>query len=496
MASDLPNATQYKDLVTADAKMKATIWSEKVLRGTSQATVFRDFTGEDGSGMPVITKRDLEKGMAEEVTFTEVVPVRGQGKLGENELKSATRKLGFSTFGVGVDLLRQGVAYTRLLELVRLKKRTPMQISSDLMTEWWARKNDDDLMTTMRNKALLVSAGRNVMRVNNRASRDAILSTDLVSTSSLESGKGRLKAVGASAITVDTGKYGAKNPKYLFFAPDSFIRPLRSNSTYLSSLQNAEVRSPLNPLFTGSYQMWDNNIIVPHNLEIDAADGRQGSPLLPIAYLGTAIADGTPTTLTGGGETYVAGDSDYFSYFPGFGWKITDNEVLPTDNNTYYAMIYNVNSDGKYEIISYTSAGVSASGHQITSVTRGSTTQTGGTNGGGNVTAQAASRFSLVHPSGAIIISCTREGVPLGWGLHMGAGAVFHARGMIDAEPIFHYDDFKNANDEAHLTGIGIQGVRGMTPFRDKLGRYKNFMLIEGAVDLSDFGVTPVAKTS
>lgn len=496
MASNLPNATTYSSLVTGDSRMKAILWSEKVLKGSSQQAVFRDFTGEEGSNNPVITKRDLEKGMAEQVNFTQTVPIRGQGKLGENLLRESTQGLKFSTFQVNIDLLRQAVAFTQLLSLVRFKKRTPMQISSDLMTEWWSRKNDDDIQIVLRNRALLVSPTVNLVRINNRATRDALLSTDVVSTTSIESSKGRLRANGAKPLGIERGHMGAKSPQYLLFSSASMLGSLNSNSTYLTSLQNAEIRSPMNPLFVGTYQKWQGNVIFPHNIEIDDADGRQGSPLLPIAYLGTAIADGTPTTVTGGGATYAAGSQDYFAYFPGFSWKTYDAETLPSDTNDYYFMIYNITTDGKYEVVKYTAAGVASTGASIGSVTRGSTTQTGGVNGGGNVTAQAAGRFSLVHPSGSIIIPCNFYGVPIGWALHMGSDAMYHARGMIDAEPIFHWDDFKNANDEAHLTGIGIQGVRGFTTPTDKLSRAKNFMLVEGAASYAEFGVSPEPKTS
>jgi N4-gp56 family major capsid protein len=483
-------ASTYSAAVTADSRMKAIAWAEKVRKGSSQDSVFRDFTGEEGSSNPVIKKRDIEKGMAEEVVFTSTVPVRGQGKLGENELKGATQPLGFSTFKVNVDLLRQAVAYTQLFGLVRFKKRTPMQISSDLMKEWWGRKNDDDIMITLRNRALLVSPTVNLLRINNRASRAAILSSDVISTTAVDRSKGRLKANGAKPLGMEKGHMGAKSPQYLAFGTSSMLNPLQTNSTYLNARQHAEIRSPMHSLFTGTYEKWNGNIFFNHNIEIDDANGRQGSPMQPIAFLGTAIADGTPTTLTGGGTAYPAGSQDYFSYFPGFGWKTFDSEVLPTDTTEYYLCVYNITTDQKYEIIMYTPSDVDAAGHQIATVTRGSTTQTGGTNGGGNVTAQAAGRFSLAHPSGSIIFPCNRAGVPIGWYLHMGSDSCYHAMGSVDAEPIFHWDDFKNANDEAHLTGIGIQGVRGFATPTDKLSRAKNFVLVEGACDLSDFGVS------
>ncbi|WP_043588078.1 DUF4043 family protein [Geminisphaera colitermitum] len=488
--SDLPNATQYSQLVATDPKMRAIIWSEKVVRSTQQESIFSHFTGGDGSNQPVVTKRELEKGMAEEVTFTTIANVKGQGVLGETLLKDKTEKLHFGTYGIRIDLMRHAVAFTQLLGLVRLRKKTPMQLSSDIMKDWWRLKHDDDVQIFMRNRALLISPGVNLFRVNRRASRGALLSTDTVSTTALENSKGRLITNGANQIGESRGNLGGKSPKYLFFAPDSFLRPLRSNSTYLSSLQNAEVRSGLNPLWTGTYQMWDGQIIYPHNIATDDSDGRQGSPLQPMAFVGTAIPDGTPTAITGGGEAYAAGNGDYFAYFPGFPWKYTDADVPPADLGTHYAMIFNLTTDGKYEIFSYTAAGMDASGKQITGVTRGTAA-----NFNGNVIAQAAGRFSNVHPSGSVIVPCTANGVLLGWAEDMGGSSVFHARGTIDAKPIFHKDDFEDAEGNAHLTAVGVEGVRGYGTPLDTIGRAKNFIVIEAAISLANIGIDPEPHT-
>lgn len=470
------NATSYAAVVAANPSFKAILWSQKVLMGASQRSIFKGLIGAEGSKMPVIRKRDLTKGNAQQVEFTTITPVRGQGVLGENTLTGNERGLNWGSFNVTVDLLRQAVSYTQVLGLLRKYGKTLGQLSSDLMTEWWARKNDDDIMTTLRQRALLVSPATNLIRVNQRTSRTALLSSDTMTTSTVEMTKAALAGIGGKAIE-ESAESGMKSSveKFLLVAPDNFLRPMRSTSSFQSVLQNAQVRGNVNELFSGMYPLWDGNILNNHIIKEDAADGRQGSPLQPYARLGTALADATPTTITGGGTTYPAGTGDYFAYFPGFSWKIYDAEVLPTDSATHYAMIYNVTTDHKYEIFSYTAAGVSASGHQITSVTRGTTS-----NFNGNVIANAASRFSAAHPSGSIILPCTINGVVLGWGLHMGAEALFHAIGEKDAQPISNKQDYEDASGEAHLVGGGIQGIRGMSVFTDKRAVAPNFVLVEG----------------
>ncbi|MDP1581213.1 MAG: DUF4043 family protein [Candidatus Didemnitutus sp.] len=493
----ITNPTSYQTLVAANADIRATVWSRKVLKTVDEKSVFKNFRGGEGSKMPVVNKQDLSAGQAQDVVFTLVSAIRGQGVRGEQELKTKTAKIKPHTFRVRVDLMRHAISWTQILKKLRMGG-TVDQITSDLMGDWYTRKYDDDIQIRLRNHALLVAPGTNLLRVTNGHSgttRDQLRSTDTLTPSFIDNGKSTLLSMGASELGMETDQMGATIPKYLFFGPETFLSPLRSNSSYLQGMQYGALRGEGNPLFTGKYPLWNNNVIYPHNIKQDDADGRQGSPFAPVAYLGTAIADTTPTTVTGGGTTDAAGDSDYFAYFPGYSWFITENESLPSDSNDYYFMIYNHRTDKKYEIVKYTAAGVHADAKQIASVTRGSATQTGGTNGGGNVTAQAAGRFSLAHPSGAIIIPCTREGVPINWAMHTGGEALFYATGSEDARPIVHTDDFHVVGkpDDAHLKAFGLQGIRGMSVFTDRRALAKNFVIVEGAATVP--GVVPVAFT-
>lgn len=490
MSADLSSVTKYSELVAGNSKLRSEIWNQSVIRDSRERNAFKDFIGKEGSGLPICEKRDLSKGGSERVTFTTVAPIRGQGVLGENELKSNTRKLNFGTFDVTVDILRHAVSWTQVLQLLRFTGKTIDQLSSEVMAEWWGRKEQDDCEIVLRNTGLRSAA--NLSFVGNRADMASLLSTDLVSTTTIEQGKQALVSNGAAPLGLDKGPLGADVPKFVFFAPDQFIRPLRSSGSYLQSLRDAGVRGDQNSLFSGKYVQWDNNIIYPHNVVIDTADGRQGSPLAPIAYLGTAISGASDTVVSGGGVRYAGGDSDYFAYFPGFSWKTFDAEIVPADSSTYYAMIYNTSgaNKGKYEIVSYAASGVHATGKQIT-VTRDSLSSPAIA---GNVRAKAASRMVQAHASGAIILPCTAQGVITGYGLHLGAEALFYAKGAVEVERIMHWDDFKTeSGDRAHLQAVGVQGVRGFAAYRDTLGRYPNFQLVIGAVTVP--GVSPEAYT-
>jgi N4-gp56 family major capsid protein len=475
---DLPNATDYHAGLSSDVKAK--IWSELVKRDAREKNIFRDFKGEEGGGKPISTKRDLSAGGADNVTFTTTTPIRGLGVIGESQLKGTTDKLRFAGFNVSVDLIRHAVSYTQVLKLLRFTGKTLDQLSSELMSEWSARKEQDDCMVSLRNTALNQSAdgaGVNVYNMNSKqflgaGSGTSSLKTDSLDTDVLETSKQHLMSMGAVPMSVDSDLSGADIPQYLFFAPDTLARPLRSEPAYLEALRYSKERGNDNPQFKGSYPTWDNNMLHVHNIQVDTADGRQGSPLAPRAYLGvdgegTALTFANTNTLGGGGAAYHASTLDYFANFTGFKWDFTTSDVSAAASSTvtnqlHYVTVYDLNSHS-YCVYKYQAADITASQINGTQVAKVGTTAA----------------------EGSIIYQSNELGVPVQFALHMGANALYYATGAVENEPIFHYDDFATASNQAHLTATGIQTVRGLRPYQDSIGRLPNYMLVVGAAKIA-----------
>jgi N4-gp56 family major capsid protein len=490
----LPNATLYSDVVSANSDLKGIIWAKKVIKSTRERFIFKHFVGGESSAMPIVKKQDLAVGAAQMVKFITVAQLRGKGTLGENTLETATEKVLNGSFSVNVDYIAHAVSWTQSFAKIGPAGRNIDQWSSDALGDWWSRRQDDDFQIKLREAARLTYPGTNQYRIGGRTTEAAILSTDTLTPSEIEATKGMLIGMGATPMGMETDVNGVDIPKYIYFAPDQFMRRLRSNSAYLTSLQYAGLRGAGNELFTGKYPLWDNNVMFVHNVISDDADGRQGSPLYPMAYLGTALTSGCVTTIVGGGHlpaAIVSGAGDYFGYFRGYSWKIYDGESLPADSTTYYAMIYNHTTDQKYEIFSYTATCVAAAGYQMTGVVRGTNGNFAGNAAADNVA--AGSRFSNQHPRGAIIVPCTINGVVLNWALHMGAEALFHAVGSTEVERLVKTGGFANDKGEQRVVGYGIQGIRGMEPFVDARAFPKNYLLIAGAGKYP--GVNPVAYT-
>lgn len=465
----LPNSTAYADLVSADADFRAILWSRIFTQTFKYRSKWRHFTGPQDSGMPVTKKTDLTAGVAQDIVFNMVSPIGGQGQVGANILRTVTQAITESSFRVRVDVNRQGVAYNQLINWLR-KDMNPEQKAVELLSDWAVRKYDDDIMVVMWRYARASDPGNNLIRIGGAASDNLITSNNVLAPSNIEQSKARLMGLGANPLAVDMVESGSVVPQFLLYAPDSFLRPLRTNGTFLNTLQYGDVRGKDNALFSGHYPMWDNNVLYADEQYTSDVNGRQGTPLIPMAFLGTALTDGTTTTLTGGGTTDPAGTSDYFAYFPGYPWYITSTDTLPTESGTFYGMIYNLSGADiyKYEVFSYLAAGFNATGQSLT-VTRGVAGDVG------NARALASGRFQNTHPSGSIIIPCNIQGVPLQWAIHSGADAIRYAIGNVENQRADQLDDF------GMQQGIATNTIRGLSVFRDRRQIAKNFQVIVSA---------------
>lgn len=484
--TDLPNATQFAKTINENNSLRSEIWSELVKRDARDKNIFKMFIGGEGSKKPIAEKRDLAAGGTDKVTFTTVAPIRGQGKLGEDVLKGNTDSLSFGTFNVTVDLLRHAVSWTQILKLLHYTGKSVDQISAEVMADWYAHKEQDDIQVALRNTVLINGTDSNYLRVNNRASDDAIEIGDTLETDTLEEGKQMLISMGAEELQMDTDRSGAEIPQFMFFGPDVLTRGLRQNTAFLQQLREAGVRGDGNEARTGKFPLWDNNIIFNHQIRIDTALGRQGSPLSPRAYLGAPLvdADGAGLTVTGGGSLNSAGTDtvhDFFANFRGYNWRITsaDTNPLAETSPTTYVLVYNLSGadKGKYEVMEVTGN----DGNQLTVTRVNPADGTAGTVADTNFHINAAGKYSAAHPTGSLIIPCNAYGVPIVYGLHLGANALYYAKGSIDMEQIFHYDDFANAGNRAHLNAIGVQGIRGFAAYQDTANRYPNVILVAGA---------------
>ena len=459
------NTTSYAGLLKGDSNsdLRSRLWSELVTRDAREKNVFAKFIGGEGSGKPITEKRDLSAGGSDKVTFTTVAPIRGQGVRGEEILKNSTETLDFGTFSVEIDLVRHAVSWTQVLKLMRFTGKTIDQLSAEVMSEWMSRTEQDQIQYALR-QICSAKATSNVLSAYGTGAGGALKYVDGLSTDIIQEAKQALIANGAEPMNTG-GDENQEIPGYLFFAPDACLRPLRSDPDYLEAITQADSRGPDNKLFSGSYAKWDNNIIANHNVLIDTARGRQGSPLLPTYYNFEAIADATATT-TVGGVTYGAlggADGDYAANFRGVSIRIPGGggETFAVDSGTYYILGID-SATGKYKLYSYAASDANVNSIILTEESFG--TKSAGDN---------------AFAAGSLFVQANEIGTPIGYALAMGKDAMYFAKGKIYGEQIFHYDDFANSGNEAHLSAVGVQSVYGMAARKDTRGRVPAVQLIE-----------------
>ena len=457
------NTTSYQDLLAGpNSDLRSRLWSELVSRDAREKNVFAKFMGGEGSGKPITEKRDLSAGGSDKVTFTTVAPIRGQGVRGEEILKNATDTLDFGTFNIEVDLVRHAVSWTQVLKLMRFTGKTIDQLSAEVMSEWMSRTEQDQIQFALRQVCLKKGAANTISGYGTGAG-GSLKYVDGLSTDIIQEAKQALIANGAEPMSTG-GDINQEIPGYLFFAPDACLRPLRSDPDYLEAITQADARSDNNKLYSGSYAKWDNNIIANHNVLIDTARGRQGSPLLPTFYAYSAIADATAANALGGNDgDYAANFRGAFIRLPGGGGDVLGNN----DNGTYY--ILGIDTDGTVALYTYDQSDVSSDFGSIT-LTRDSNESSKITTG---------TKTGNAFNAGALFVQANELGTPIGYALAMGKDAMYFAKGKIYGEQIFHYDDFANSGNEAHLSAVGVQSVYGMGPRKDTRGRVPAVQLIE-----------------
>jgi N4-gp56 family major capsid protein len=481
------NVTAHYNTIASDnSDLRARIWSELVTRDAREKNVFAKFIGSEGSGKPIAEKTDLSAGGSDKITFTTVAPIRGQGVRGEDILKNKTGNLNFGTFNVEVDLIRHAVAWTQVLKLMRFTGKTLDQLSADVMSEWASRMEQDLIQAVLRDTCL-TQTGNNLLNdygATGATGGSSIAYAEGISTDIIQEAKQALIANGGQPMNTG-GDINQEIPGYLFFAPDACLRPLRSDPDYLEAITQADSRGENNKLYSGSYAKWDNNVIANHNVIIDTALGRQGSPLAPVAIMPGGLDD--PAIVNGWDATagtlnaytpaldgiYGSAGTDLWANFPGATYTVPGGggkkhgAIAATSTNLLFV-------DAAKNYVAYK---VASFGDLNTGV------------GGGSAYVKLGAQIDVAthltgQAGGALsgpisIYLCNDRGTPIGYALAMGEGAMYLARGSITNEQIFHYDDFANSGNEAHLSAVGLQSVYGMATYQDTSGRIPGVVLVE-----------------
>jgi hypothetical protein len=517
-------------ITTAATRDEEVAWEMKVGVIAAASSPFADnMTGGPGSGKPIIVKNDFTKLRGTTINITTVDQLGGP-VVGGNAARTGNEEaVSPGDFQLIVDLGFFPVAIDNTGKSQTVIGAEWDDISQELLAVRIAKQQSDDAMQDLKCEAttdnLILPNGKTI---------DTLGTADVFSTGIIEKSGGRLHDLGAipfdARTTTMKDQMQGRINRYLQFTSQQNARPLKGDSVWQEAAKFAKERGDKNPLFTGEYYEYDNNVLYPWHVIQHGAIGSIGAALQPDALLGQDIlahssgtniyitANGTSTgstnnvtgaaghgLISGGGS---AGKStatplrNFFEFFPLYAYSPI-NRVTRTYNarptgsfaNTGFFIIID-SVTGKVSFFSYTGN----TGNQLTGVTRlGSategdyattvgnvtwdTTSTPPNNQGYTTVADGAGFLGLSDgaiAAGSKIYETNSKGVPLGYGFGLGEMALVCGYGRIAlpgnsfAKGI-HRTEWIMPHNQAFSKGI--ETCYGTAAFKRPDGKTPNYTL-------------------
>lgn len=457
-------------LVTAlsqNSDAKGKLYSRMIEVHSNTADDFSLLEGAAGSDKPFWVKKELAADGGDKIRLTVMGDAAGPGVRGEAELTGNTSTVRFGGYEVQVDFWRDAVEFTKKeLKFLSAGGAVMPQIMK-MMGEKLGRQKQRDMMIKLRN-----AATTNIIRPNNRTSRDLILATDTISPSFLVSGKARLQGLGGKPTGLIKSASGSPVYRYLAFAGQDALTDVRNSNSYQNAILQAMTRSDENPAFSGRLLDWQGIGIWEHTIVDPDADDTIGSPIAPKAILGVAIPSATTTVAI---QASTSTKPRYFQDFPGYDYQWVEGQTAAPDSNTYYAWIIDPAQGGKAMFVAYT--GTANNGNQITAITARLGSSVTGIQ---NTTVGSITYDSSSHTDnaaiGSWIIPANSKGTPIGYSFVFGAGAALRGYGSITASVI------EQKRDYDFVMGTGREAIFGQELRRDTQGRPRSYMLLEHAI--------------
>jgi len=472
--SYLPTATTLETYRGQSATNVGSLFSRYIDLAVEEEDLFSQLEGKEDSDSPIWVKEDLSVGRADRVFFNAIASLGGDGVHGDEILEGNEETLVIGNYPCQVDFVRHAVGLTKKdIEFLSAGKSIEAA-AAPLVAKWLGRKRQRDMLMKFRSSAI----GLNTLRPNNKANRDALDSSDTLSTGVITQAKAVATSLGAQPINVM--KDGAsKVYEYMFLCTEDALSALSNTSTWLQAQQYANVRGDSNSIFSGSVTRWNSNTIVHHKVIDSDTAGPIGSPLLPKALLGTAITSGTSAIdITGGNVSSPGTANKFFECFSGSPYRYLESDSTSSaDGNTYYVVIINVSGSDKGKWGFYSYVGTDVDGNKITMTNRlGSAASGARVTTLGGVTWDG-SKNTDAHPTGSVILQANENGVPIGFSLALGRGAGLRAYGSIKHQLVQN-----NIRDYGHRMGWAYVSIYGQTVRQDTKGNPRGYVLIEHAV--------------
>lgn len=506
---------QILDPSTGSPKLRAESISRYFEMSSGQHNVLEQFTSvvnpktmANGGVRSIFAKRsDHTKLGGQVVNFGTIGTPGGPGVRGDAELSGNTSTSLFGSYGAIVDWVRDGVEWTKD-DVMHISAGNELeQVSVELLSKKMGIIKQNSMLMRLISSALAaagtmgVEAG-NVLRPNNRMSRDSLTADDCLSLDTANIARSQLSTLGARPLMQAEASNGSVVNGYMLFTTTAGMLPIRGDSTFATAIANGDERGKSNSNFSGTLLNWQGNSLFEMTTVDEDWDDYKGNPLIAKAVVSTAVE---PLASGENNKLIVSSTNLKSLYFQWFGGKPyahvrTSLEALIVDSSTYYA--WAINPDGSRVFMSYAASG--NNGNQITltnilspavatssldATTVGDLVLGSGasvasnviTLGTGTTLPTSGVNGSWVYSNkiqpGAVIIQANAKGVPYSRSFMFGGMAAAFATGKIEMGNI------EQIRDYGFVQGRGFEMIYGTTVCRNASKKINGYLLLEHAIE-------------
>jgi hypothetical protein len=512
-----PNAQDAVALLAASPNSRQDMITAYFHKASAQHNALMGFTStfdpnsQNGGVTSIFAeKTDLSAGGKSRVHFNTIGLPAGPGAVGAGVLTGNESRSSINTYSATVDWVRDATVLTedeiQMIEAGRNLKGTLMQLL--------AKKMGLTKQNHMLQRLKLSAVAANTYRVGNRSSIHKLTQDDTLSLDVANTCRSLLNTLGATPLRKNTAKSGCPISKFMLFAGDTAMLPIRNDSAFNTSMAANDVRGAGNTAFTGEILDWQGNPFYEFPISDMAWDDYKGGPLLAkgkVKFASGATTIGPASTETGLDIVFNSANikNRYAQWFDGHPFQFSRQEALPNlSGNDYYA--WAINTDGSRVFFSYAGLNATLGGNVIrvknilsptatgvgvptlggvdglnaTGITLTGTTFPGGIAGAQNLQVAGANGawvYSNTIADGAVIVQCNSRGVVYGRSFMLASMAACFAHGkvkMAEIEQNFDYD---------FVMGKGYQMIFGTGVCLDPLGVPNGYILIEHAMELTGY---------
>jgi len=303
-------------------------YAEGIMSDGNRESFWGSLAGKEGSRMPIIDKTGQLKQSGDLITFSVIEQLMGSGVTGESVLKGNEEKLGVGTFTVSADIVRHAVALSK--KSTKQANFNEVQRVRDLLKDWFGRKLDGDIFTTITGSAVV-----DTIYANGKASEAALNETAGDYFGPTEIRRMRLALQRQGAIPLKINKVNGRSiPVYGCVFSEIEEERLYSNTTFTQTIRETWERmksqGDSHPLYQGAIGMYNNMILYPYYGILPIP---QGTALRPETTLSASLVTSATTVYVG-----VAADANtkanYTLYFASSGSLQIEDEILSYTGKT------------------------------------------------------------------------------------------------------------------------------------------------------------------